>query len=361
MLADGTVEAFRLQAQFCTAYDSPLYAGLLARAADDIEAGGPLASLLDGWRGLPMPDALPLRLLGAVHRMVLDGDAAALARFYPTAGGTPRWPDAWDAFRDLVAAHPERLRPALDRHVQTNEVRRSAALLGGFLRVAGATGLPLRLLEIGCSAGLNLLWDRYRYELAACDADTPPAPGARFAPRWGEAGAPMAVRTGWHGPLDVLGGRARVVSRGGCDVSPIDVADPAQARTLESFVWADHLERLEQLRAAVAAARTEPPRIARRAAADWLDAELAQAHEGVATVVFHSIMWWYLSEEERTRVGALVAAAGARATASAPLAWLRLELFGSPKAELRLARWPGGEEHLLARADPQGRWVTWLA
>lgn len=361
MLADGTIEAFRLQARFCTEFGSPLYAEFLTRAANDIEAGGAFAAVLDGWQGLPLPGALPLRLLGAVHRMVLDGNAPELARFYPSTGGTPRWPDAWEALHAIVASRAAELRPALDRQVQTNEVRRSAALLGGFLTVAGATGLQLRLLEIGCSAGLNLCWDRYRYELAPCEPDTPPSPDAPFTPRWGAADTSMVVRCGWHGSDAILGGSAQVASRAGCDIAPIDLTDPAQTRILESFVWPDQVERQAQLQAAITAVRRDPPHLTQRPAADWLTEQLAGRASRVATVVFHSIMWWYLSEDERQRVTATITAAGARATPVAPLAWLRLEIFGAPQAELRLTQWPDGAEHTFARADSHGRWVTWLA
>lgn len=360
MLADGTIEAFRLQSGFCERFDSPLYAEFLARAADDIEAGGPIADVLDGWQGLPMADALPLRLLGAAHRMVLEGTAPQLARFYPTAGGTPHMPDAWLAFSDLVRARADEFRAGLARQVQTNEIRRSAALLGGFLALANEHGLPLRGLEIGSSAGLNQRWHRYRYELAACEPDRPP-PVTTFRPAWGDPAAAVVVRCGWNGDDAVLRGRVQVASMAGCDIAPIDLADVEQARTLEAFVWADHVERLGQLRTAIAAARCDPPRIMRRAAADWLAEQLDPSVQGVISIVFHSIMWWYLSEDERTRVTETIAAAGKRATRAAPVAWLRLEMFGTPKAELRLTSWPGGLERTLARADPQGRWVTWLS
>jgi len=365
MIAEGTIEAFRLQAHFCAELEAPLYAELMTRAADDIEAGGPVAAVLDGWVGRPMPDALPLRLAGAVHRMVLAGEAPELARFYPSAGGAPRWPETWDAIRALLASRADEIRPALARQVQTNEIRRSAALLGGFLAIARATGLPLRLLEIGCSAGLNQFWDRYRYELAECDEHRPPAADAEWCAVWGDPAAEVVVRCGWHGSRAVLtdasplAARALVRERAGCDIAPIDVRDPAQALTLESFIWPEHLQRLAQLRSAIAAARRDPPRLTRSGAGDWLAAQLGRSTPGTATTVFHSIMWWYLSEEERARVTALVEAAGARATEAAPLAWLRLEILGAPHADLRLTRWPGGEERLLAHADAQGRWVAW--
>ncbi len=354
MLAPGTVEAFRLQAEFCGKLGSPLYAELLARAAEDIERDGPVAAVLDGWSGNPVPDALVLRLMGAVHRLVLDGAAPELARYYPSAGGIADGVAAWEAFRRVVTAHAAALRPALDEHVQTNEVRRSAALLGGFLTVAAERALPLRVLEIGSSAGLNLAWDHYRYEII--DA----AAGAA-APRhvWGDPGSAVTIRTYWQGPTDIFTAQAIVGSRAGCDVAPVDVTDARQVRLLESFVWPDQLERLAQLRAAIALARRAPPALARRGAAAWLEEQLAAPHDGVVTVVFHSIMWWYLSEEERGRVGDALAAAGARATARAPLAWLRLELMTVTDPDLRLTQWPGGREVLLGRADPHGRYVHW--
>lgn len=360
MLADGIVEAFRLQAQYCAQFEAPLYAGLLARAADDIDNGGPTAAVLDGWQGVPMAAALPLRLLGAVHRMVLDGRAPALAPYYASVGGRGDAEAAWPVLRELIAAHRDVLRAAAGRQVQTNEVRRSAALLGGFLTIAATTGLPLRLLEIGASAGLNLGWDRYRYALADCDADTPPPSGSDFVHAWGDPAAAMTVRSGWHGSRAVFAGHAVVASRAGCDIAPLDLAAPDDVRTLESFVWPDHVERLAQLRAAIAALRADPPRLTRQPAGDWLAAQLGTPAPGVATVVVHSVMWWYLSNEERERVTALPHAAGARATSAAPLAWLRLDLFGSPRAELRLTTWPGGAEIVLGRGDAQGRWVSWL-
>jgi hypothetical protein len=354
MLAAGTIEAFRLQSEFCAKFGSPLYAELLARAADDVERGGPVARVLDGWVGNPVPDAVVLRLLGAVHRLVLDGAAPELARSYPSAGGRPAWPATWEDFLRVVSAHEATLRLALDRHVQTNETRRSAALLGGFLSVAAAHAMALRVLEIGSSAGLNLWWDRFRYEVVPYDAADGPARHL-----WGDPGSAVTVRTGWDGPLDVFAGSASVIERAGCDLTPIDVHDRAQVRTLESFIWADQVERLAHLRAAVALARAQPPVVARRGAAEWLGEQLSAPRDGVATVVFHSIMWWYLSEAERDRVSALIAAAGARATATAPLAWLRLELMGSTEPDLRLTMWPGGAETLLAHADAHGRYVRW--
>jgi hypothetical protein len=176
---------------------------------------------------------------------------------------------------------------------------------------------------------------------------------------WGDPDSSVTIRSEWDGPLDVFAARATVATRAGCDVAPIDVADDAQVRRLESFVWPDQLERLQQLRGAIALARRFPPGLVRRAAADWLDEQLAASCNGVATVVFHSIMWWYLSEDERTRVSAIIAAAGERASPHTPVAWLRLELLTAPEPDLLLTQWPGGTERRLARGDAHGRIVRW--
>src|SRR5690349_3497850 len=121
-------DALRSQAQACGRLGSPMYADLLARAADDVERGGPVAGVLAGHEDDPGPSALGLRLLGSVHRLVLERRAGALATYYPSVGGS--WqPDAgWVAFQELLEDQTEAVREWLDRAPQTNEVGRSTAL-----------------------------------------------------------------------------------------------------------------------------------------------------------------------------------------------------------------------------------------
>jgi len=343
---EALVASFRLQARGCAQTGSPIYAELLTRAADDLEAGGVFADVVADFRGEPMLDALPLRVLGAVHERVLSGAAPALAAHYPSAGGRFAPDGAWRALRELVAAELDELRAAAaTRGVQTNEVRRSAALLGGFLRIAHETGLPLRVREIGSSAGLNLGFDRFAYRLG---------PHA-----WGDPSSPVVLGCDWEGPPPDLGAALRVASRAGCDLAPIDVCEPAQARRLESFVWPDQLERLERLRAAVALAREHPPCIEAVRADAFVARELAAPVDGEATVLVQSVVWWYLPEAERERVISIVRDAGVRARAEAPLAWLRMEGVRIDDAELRLMLWPGGEDRLLAHVHWHGAWVRW--
>ena len=342
------IESFRFQARASTDAGSPIYAELLDRAADDIATDGPLTAVVDGFEGHPILLALPLRVMGAIHRIALDGRAAALAANYPSTGGRFEPERAWRALLDVVRAHADEIRASLGANVQTNEVRRSAALLGGFLRAAHETGLPLRLREVGSSAGLNLGWDRYRYELGPH--------------RWGDSKAPLVLTAEWSGGAPDLDAQVRVASRAGCDVAPIDARDPEARRRLESFVWPEQIDRLALLREALALVAADPPRIDAMPAGAWLAREVAAPSRGEATVVFHSVVWWYIPKDERERIADVMETAGGSTTREAPLAWLRMEGSDpSPRgAELRLRIWPGGDDHLLARVHWHGRSIEWL-
>jgi hypothetical protein len=355
------VTAFKLQSEWCHKLGSPLYGELLEHASSDLAAGGPIARVISGWSGNPIPDALALRLMGAVHALVLAGGAPDLARFYPSAGGAPRWPDAWETFIDTVDRNVDSLRAALARGVQTNEVNRCAALLGGFLHVADRTGLPLRVLEVGASAGLNLNWDRYRYEYQRMSADPLSTDEAATDFSWGDATSGVMIRATWEGSSPLLNAPLRVASRAGCDIAPIDVRDPIQVQRIESFVWPDQLPRLQQLRAAIHLATGFAPVGAEKAdVVDWLNQQLTTTADGVATIVYHSIFWWYLSEEQRQAMTDLIREAGTRAREQAPLAWLQFEMRGAKGADVDLTLWPSGEKVLLGRADPHGRTIRWF-
>ena len=338
------VEVLRWQSRTCGRIGSPLYERLLAAVADDVEAGGPCWEVLEAHADGDRASMPVLRFMGAVHRLVLRGGAPELARFYPSAGGEDDG-DPWPAFRATVAAHTDALREDSHRGVQTNEVGRSGVLLGGFLLVAQATGLPLRLLELGSSGGLNLRWDAYRY----ADADA----------RWGDPASPVRIAPGFDGatpPLDVA---ASVAQRRGCDPQPIDLTSEEGRLTLLSFSWPDQRWRVDLLEGALALAERVPVAVDAEPAATWLRSRLSEPADGMATVVFHSIVMQYLPDDERTQVEALVRAAGTRATDEAPVAWLRMEPESVSRAGVWLDLWPSGRHALVARAGYHGRPTQW--
>ena len=344
---DELVEAFRVTSVACGRLDSPLYQGLLARCADDIEAGGTIGALVADWVGSPITDGVALRFMGAVHRLVLEGRAPALASHYPSVGGSPVWPAGWKEFHRLIEREAEAIRRLLDEPIQTNEANRSAVLMPGFLSVARSTGSPLRILELGGSAGLNLRWDRFRYELGAWS--------------WGAEDSPVVIRSQWSGPVPSLPTEVEIVERAACDLIPVDVFSQKDVRMLESFTWADQPARREQLLAAVELARSDPWPVEQGPAAEWVADRLAQQRSGTTTVVFHSIIWLYLSDQQRNGLYSALEEAGKAATDSSPLAWLRFEISGVDEAELRLKSWPGGRDRSLATAHPHGWRIDWTA
>ena len=346
MVRPEILDTFRAQVEGCRRAGSELTARLMERCVAELEADGPLARLLADWQGQPLLDALPQRVVGAVQGLALEGKAPELARFYPSLGGTPVWPDTADAFADVIERHAAEIRPRLDTQVQTNEVRRCAALLGGFLAAARSAKRPLRLLEIGSSAGLLLFWDRYRYALGPYT--------------WGDAAARLLLDAEWRGAPPDLDAPVAIASRRGCDLHPLDVRDLAQLRRIESFLWADQPDRHRLLHAAAASLPPEGAPIERIGACEFLRRELASPVRGQGTVLFHSHMWWYLSKEDRREVARCLETAGASASEDAPLFWLRMEAPGMAFCEIRLRAWPGGEDRLLARAHHHGRWVEWL-
>ncbi|MGI9169466.1 MAG: DUF2332 domain-containing protein, partial [Caulobacteraceae bacterium] len=275
---DSLIRALTFQATACAAMGSPFSGALLGAAAADVASGGPSRGLFAPWAGAKaralVADAVPLRLLGALHDLALGEEAPALTDAYPSAERPGDPAPAWTAALEAMADRKTSLAAFMAHEPQTNEVRRSACLLGGFLRIADRTALPLRCFELGASAGLNQIWDRYGYTLAA-------------AGRWGDAGAPVVIDTEWRGPPPALEARVSIVERAACDRKPIDLSDPKARRRLRAYVWPDQFDRLQRLDDAIAAARAAGVRVEAEDAVTWA-ARRGAPREGFTTVLFHS-------------------------------------------------------------------------
>jgi hypothetical protein len=337
------IDVVAFQAAACAESASPLYGRVLDAVVEDLRAGGVAARLLGGRGDDPFGSALALRFLGSVHRLVLEGRAPGLAAHYPSAGGH-EGPDMAAAFLATVEEHEAELAERIDDGVQTNEVGRSAVLVGGFAAVTHRTALPLRVLEVGASAGLNLRWDHFAYDTGRVVCGPPDSP-VRFAGVW--QGNPPDLPT-----------RFEVIERRGCDRNPIDATTPEGHLTLMSYVWPDQVDRFTRLEAAIQVARRVPAVVERADADEWIAGRLTLARPGVATVVVHSIVLQYLPREARARLRAEIHAAGERASGPSPLAWLRMEP-GGDRAELRLTTWPDGMERVLATAGYHGSPIWW--
>lgn len=298
------------------------------------------------WPGNPRDDAMSLRVVGALHALVRSGQEPALAAAYPPA---PFDPDRlWAAIAPAIARHDAALTAFLDSAPQTNEVARSGLILGAALHVAQQTNLPLEIFEIGSSAGLNLAFDEYRYDLGN-------------GLTWGASDASVTIHCEWSGTLPPLDAPLSVVARAGCDRRPLNPANPADAERLMAYIWADQPHRLERTAAALRHAAANHRAVEAVDAAEWVEAGLARPpRPGVCRTLVHTIVWQYMPQATRDRIDAAIARAGAMATPDAPLARFAMEPDETDgSARLTLTVWPGGEPVILGRGHYHGRWAQW--
>jgi len=339
-------DEFAGQANGCRRMGSDFTATICDLLRDRLDGTSRFGTRILNWPGEARADAVALRAAGALNALAQSGRDQNLTALYPPNRTEPE--ALWQGLRQSIADHDAFLTAYLDSPPQTNEVRRCAVLLGGALIIARETGMPLDLFEIGASAGLNLGFDGYRYELG----DTV----------WGEAMAPVTVRSQWRGaPLPPLDARLTIAARQACDLNPLDPGNASHRARVMSYIWPDQAERIATTQAAFDAAAAMPWRVARADAADWVEARLAEpARPGRARVLMHTIMWQYMPIAIQQRIAAAMARAGAAASREQPLAWLRMEAdTQKASAAVTLTLWPGGQEREIARADFHGRWVDW--
>lgn len=335
---DRVRAAFLRQAEVGSNMGSPLMARLMSGLAQALVPGDPVSDAVLGWTGDPSSrsDAVPLRLAGGLHALVLTAADAALSAAYadPTANPT-------GAALAAVRRHPDFLLDWLNSPPQTNEVRRSAVLIAAAHWLTARFGLPLVLSELGASAGLNLLWDHYALRIGD-QSFGPPNPTLTLTPDW--TGAPPTKVT------------PKIVDRRGVDLNPLD---PKTDRLrLLAYIWADQADRLAWTRTALDLAAELKPVIDRGDAADWLEVRLTTPTPNVLHLVFHTVAWQYFPPATQSRALAAIKAAGQ----TAPVAHLSMEVDGNtPGAALALTLWPGGETIPLGRADFHGHWVDWQA
>ncbi len=317
--------------------------------ASDTATGRRIAA----WPGLTLKDAMPVRLAGGVHHLLLTGADDRLAEVYAGAITDQIAVDA--LVLDLTHTFDTRLLPWLDGPPQTNEAGRSASIMAGLLWLAQRVRAPqFDLFELGASAGVNTMIDRYFFRLGETEVGPADSP-MRIVPEWRGASPPV--------PPAGFG----ITSVKGCDIAPINLADADAALRLKAYVWPDAGERMTRIDAAIALAGAQPPDLVAADAGDFAETMLARpAQPGVARVMFHSIMWQYMPAATQARITAAFEAAGAAATPDTPLGWVALETDPATfRHELRVRLWDGethhGEEHMLSHAHPHGAWVEWLA
>lgn len=343
MPIDGEDGAAVLEAQsrVLRGLGSPFVADVLAAAARALPHAPRTAAMLADWPGDPAAAAVAMRLNAALHALARRDTPERLGALYR---GEHRDVDA--AVRAALATHDAFVAEWMRDAPQTNEVGRTAAILAALMEVRARFPLPVELIELGSSAGLNLNLARYAHDLGGVSAGDAGS-SVRIAPEW--RGAPAPDRA-----VDIVAAR-------GVDLHPLDPNDPATCERLMAYVFADQPARSARLAHALEMARARPPRVERADAATWLpDYLAAPAPDGRVRAIVHSMMLQYVPAPDRARIEAAIAAAGARADAARPLVRIALEWnAGRTAVELRLTCWPGGDTRVLATCHPYGAWIDW--
>jgi hypothetical protein len=311
----------------CRGYSDAYYRLALA-ASDDDEVVGFIAA---------MPVTQPNLFLAAVQFLA----------------GPEAMPRTGPELRALLARRGGEVGAVMRSHrTQTNEVGRCAVLLPAL-----PPG-PLALVEVGASAGLCLLLDRFHYDYGGTSLGDPASPVRLTCAVTGTVPLPPAVPS--------------VAWRRGLDLHPVDVHDEESTRWLLACVWPDHHDRRVRLERAIGLAREEAPVVRTGDLVDDLPALLAEAPENAQLVVFHSAVLSYVSAERRRAF----ADALAEASRARRIVWVSNEgpgvvpevtalapPLGDHRFLLGRTRFESGrrQDELLAFAHPHGAELTWLA
>ncbi len=317
---------------------------LLNLQADRLSPGTPVTDRLFNWPGQinSSGQSVPLRLAGALHRLVLTGQDANLAAVYPPNSVDDN--TLWAAVSQALDTHGAQILHWLNSPPQTNEVRRAAALIPVAHMLATRFPLPMMVSELGASAGLNLNWDQFRLDL----------PSRSYGPK----DANVILKPDWSGqpppPANIT-----VNDRRGVDLSPIDLASSDDRIRLKSYIWPDQPHRMTLTENAIALPRAP---VDRADAIDWLATRLPQQPEGTLHLIYHTIAWQYFPADVQKAGTKLIEHTGRKASKTKPLAWFSMEAdTNGPGAALTLRLWPGNETIALGRADFHGRWIDWRA
>lgn len=323
---------------------SPLYATLAEAAASD-------RFLCDLAAEAPPGQPEPELLLAAVHFLLLEDPTHPLARFYPSCGGETSSEHPVPEFREFCVTNEDALRSIIaTRRCQTNEVGRSAVLLPSFEYVArSANSRTLAQIEIGASAGLNLNWDRYRYEFSTAPPVGPPT-------------APVTITTDVRGetqpPLpDTF---PTVVHRRSIDLNTVDVEDEADGRWLHALIHPNQEHRHDQLKGALEVARENPPPLIEGDALNKLPEQLAEAPDDATLTVFSTHVLYQLEDDTVRALRSLLQSH----SSEQPIYWLTVDPnkdLGTPTYRVVVFDDETVTESQLAQFESYGTWLRWLA
>ena len=326
--------------------DCPLYESLAMAVAEDREL---LALASHRLAGQPVANML----FGAVHYLLAQSPEEPLTTHYRTLSSGPPVGDLRKLFREFCISRSEQIVAILQsRMVQTNEVRRSACLLPAFGEVAQRSGKPLSLIEIGPSAGLNLVFDRYAYDYG-------------HGLLAGRSGSPVCIDSDSRGSLPPVWPGPAISARLGIDLNPLDVRDQDEMDWLRALTWPDHTDRLDLLNAAIEVARQDPPNLVRGDVFELLPGLIARADPASEVCVFATFVLNQFSEEMRGRLRQLLLMASEGRSVSLVVIGFSEFIAMEPEPPFDYSLWlarlspKSRSATRLARCHHHGRWLEW--
>ncbi|GAB5361068.1 hypothetical protein AAMO2058_000683000 [Amorphochlora amoebiformis] len=373
-LATCLTGAASIRLSFATRHDRPpFYSELLWQANVCETMGSPFtARVLRLLRQNPLKNQLvrnkleeikdphsgyvPLRITGALHHLVITEKDLNLAELYPPNSQLSDR-DLLEGIQNAIDSNPEIFLDYLKSPPQTNEVGRSGFILPCLLQASRDFRLPISLLEIGSSAGLNLQLDHFHYTYGQS--------------AWGDCCSSVDITPNMRGEkLPNLSGNLRIISKRGCDLNPIDITDKEARVRLLSYVWPDQLNRKKNLAGALDIAYNHNREyiVEKESAESWVKKELGRDTPGSTKVLFHTVMWTYLPDNIKKDIENSIKKAGAKTTIHSPLVHITFE---EPTGEkdasryLTMQSWPGvngrpaGEKVVLAVGCSHGNWIKW--
>lgn len=319
---------------------SPLYYALSHATAQDAEL-----IEVTGWAASGQP--VPNLFFASVHYLLLTGTAHPVASFYPTlaeSAGSPT--EAFPHFKDFVLRHREAIVSLLkSRLVQTNEVRRSAYLFPALAFAAShfEAGRPMALLEIGTSAGLNLLWDKYRYTYGDSMIH-------------GDSSSQVLIRSSFRGksPSVLAQPWPKVSHRIGLDLNVVDTACPDQSAWLRALIWPEHHERMILLESALAKRDEETLDLRNGDGFAMVSGIAEEISEDSLLCVYHTHVANQISSEARQDFLQCIEQLGAKRDV--------VHICNNIKPNLHLTAYNKGQllDMPLANTDGHARWIEWL-
>jgi hypothetical protein len=352
-----------------------------ARICEGVASDEPLLELV---AEAPPSQRRPNILLAAVHFLLLSGVDDPLAAYYPTVlawrGADPAAArplaaaDPFPPFAAFCTRHGSTIAQLVaTRATQTNEVGRCTAIFPALSAIASRAKAPIAVVDLGASAGLNLLFDRYAYDYGdgtgpVGDAGSPVLLHCELRDGEPRAGEP---RVGRRPPTAV----PTVAARVGLDRRPVDVHDDDEALWLLACQWPDHLDRFDTARRALSLARSisDLPVVRRGDAVQDLASVVASLPAGAHVCVLHSWVAAYFTPKEQRALGDAVASVAS----TRPVSWLFAEApyevpalpvpppagekVRGATAVVLVEQGPGSQRAAWRLADmhSHGRWLHW--